>query len=340
VLVVEDEEAVRHVLGLVAMRAGGKAVFAESGERAIELFAEHEYACALIDKNLPDLSGLELLKRLKERWPRTEAMIVTGYANMETAIEAIRLGAFDYIIKPFDVATIVHRVSLALERRRLREGLETAMTDLRVANARISESRQEVKRAYLESVLRLSLAAEYKDDAASDHIHRMSRYAGILARQVEATEAWVENIVYAAPLHDIGKIGVADSILRKPGPLTAQERRAIEEHTTLGARILEGTTSDVLLLAHELVLTHHERWDGRGYPRRLKGDEIPLSGRLIAVIDTWDAVSTDRCYRRAMTVDKAIEELRRSAGSALDETLVTAFLDCLPQVRAVLEETQ
>jgi putative two-component system response regulator len=255
-------------------------------------------------------------------------LIVTGYANMDSAIEALRLGAFDYIVKPFDVAGVTHRVKLALERQQMQR-------DLEVATARLLESREEVKRACLETVLRLSRAAEQKDDVQGDHIARISRYAGLLARAMNATDDWIETIVYAAPLHDIGKIGVADAILHKPGPLTASERVAMQAHVEIGARILEGATADVLLLGREIVLTHHERWDGKGYPAGLAGESIPLSGRIVALADAWDAVSTDRCYRKAMDEERALREITDGAGKAYDPTLVEAFMDTLPQVMAI-----
>ncbi len=319
-------------------RAGGQADLAPDGAQARALLDEHPYACAIIDKNLPDVSGIQLLAHIRERSPATEVLIITGYANMDSAVEALRLGAFDYVVKPFDVAAVTHRIKLALERRQLQRDLEEANAELKRVNASIAESKREVARAYLETVLRLSRAAEYKDDAAEAHITRISRYAVLLARAVDGTEEFVEAMGYAAPLHDIGKIGVSDTILRKPGPLTLDERAAVNEHVAIGARILEGTTADVMVLAQEIVLNHHERWDGRGYPQGLRETEIPLSGRIVALADAWDAVSTDRVYRRAMSFERACQEIRRCAGTHFDPALVEAFFDRSEQIRAVMGE--
>ncbi|MBI4509379.1 MAG: response regulator [Deltaproteobacteria bacterium] len=338
VLIADDEETIRILLGKIVARVGAEVAFAETVAQARAAIEERDFSCALIDKNLPDGNGLDLMAFLKERRPLAEAFLITGYANTESAIEALRLGAFDYLVKPFDLAAVTHRLRLAMERRQMREERERLVTELRRTNALLGESRQEIKRAYLETVLRLSIAAEFKDGDARAHVRRISRYCGILARAIDATEEWVENIVYAAPLHDIGKIGVPDAILQKPGPLTPKEREIMKEHVLIGARILEGTTSTVLSLAHEIILSHHERWDGTGYPKGLRGSEIPLSGRVVALADAWDAISTNRSYRRALELDQAVTELRRCAGTHFDETLVTAFLDSLPQVRAVLEE--
>jgi putative two-component system response regulator len=338
VLIVDDEDSVRNLLALVVSRAGGRPELAHHGAAARDLLARGSYDVALVDKNLPDESGLSLLGWMRQQAPDTQVLIVTGYANMDSAIEALRLGAFDYVVKPFDVATVTHRVKQALERRRLARELEQAFGDLRRMHATVQESREEVKRAYLETVMRLSRAAEYRDQAAGDHIGRLSRYAGILARAVQGRPDWIEDMMYASPLHDIGKLGVPEAVLRKPGPLTPAERRAVEEHVVIGGRILDGVTADVLLLGREIVLTHHERWDGKGYPKGLRADEIPLSGRIVALADSWDAVSTDRPYRRAMPFDGAVEEIQRSAGSSLDPTLVEAFLDSMNLVRAVFSD--
>jgi putative two-component system response regulator len=335
---VDDEETVRNLLSLIVARAGGRAELASSGAEARDrLGSGKHYACALLDKNLPDTSGLELMELIKHQSPHTQCLIVTGYASTESAIEAVRLGAFDYIVKPFDVASVQHRVRLAVERHRLAADLEEAMASLKQQNARLVESRQEVRRAYLESLMHLSRAVEYKDDAAPAHVMRLSRYAGILAQALDARPEWAEDLACAAPLHDIGKVAVPDAILRKPGPLTPDERRAMEEHVVVGARILEGATADVLTLARELVLTHHERWDGTGYPAKLRAEQIPLAGRIVAVADAWDAVSTPRVYRPTpLPFEAAVEEIRRGAGSAYDPQVVQAFTDNLDKVRAVL----
>jgi putative two-component system response regulator len=329
VLVVDDEETVRNLLALMVARAGGTADTADSVAQARQALAGRWYRAVIVDKNLPDGNGLTVLSHVRETAPRTEVLIVTGYANTESAIEALRLGAFDYILKPFDIAAVTHRIKLALERGRMQDDLDRALAEMKRQTAAAAESREEVGRAYLETVMRLSRAAEYKDDAAGDHIVRISRYAAILARAVDATDS------LAAALHDIGKIGVSDGILRKAGPLTPSERKAVQEHVTIGASILEGATAGVLVLAREIVLTHHERWDGSGYPRGLRGTEIPLSGRIVALCDAWDAVSTDRVYRRAMSFERALEEIERGAGTAFDPALVDAFRDRLEQIKAV-----
>jgi putative two-component system response regulator len=337
VLVVDDEDTVRNLLSLIVARAGGKAELAATGAEARDRLRARPFAAALLDKNLPDATGIELMAEIRKDHPHTQCVIVTGYASTESAIEAVRLGAFDYIVKPFDVQTVQHRVRQALERGRIAADLDEAAAALRRHNAELVEARQETRRAYLEAVMRLSRAVEYKDDAAPAHVMRMSRYAGLLGQALDARPEWIDDLACATPLHDIGKVAVPDAILRKPGPLTADERRIVETHTTSGAAILDGVSADVLKLAHEIVLTHHERWDGTGYPRRLAGADIPLSGRIVAVADAFDAIATDRVYRKALGFEAAVLEIRRGAGSAYDPQVVEAFSSQLERLRAVLD---
>jgi putative two-component system response regulator len=342
VLVVDDEETVRNLLSLICARAGARAELAENGKQAQTMLGKNRYAAALLDKNLPDMTGLQLLSHIKEQSPRTECLIVTGYASTDSAIEAVRLGAFDYIVKPFDVITVQHRVKLALERQRLADELEAAVATVKQPSESPAETPGERRRAYLDKVVRLSLTAASgepgRDEEAALHVSRISRYAALLARAIDAQAGWVDDLALAAPLHDIGQVGVPDAILRKPGPLTRDERKKMQEHVGIGSRILAGASSDVLTLAREIVLTHHERWDGTGYPNHLRGEDIPLSGRIVALCDAWDALSTDRVYRKALGFDAAVAEVKNGAGKHFDPALVGAFLERLPQLRAVLED--
>jgi putative two-component system response regulator len=331
VLVVDDEESIRHLLSLVVGRAGGDPPeLAVSSQDAVEKTRGRRFDVCIIDKNLPDGSGLELMRMLRDSAPETLCLIVTGYGNMDSAIEALRLGAFDYILKPFDIAAVTHRIRLALERSRLGRALA-------LSQAETARAERETKRAYLETVMTLARVAEFADDSAAVHAARMSRYAAILARALDATPAWIETITCATPLHDIGKIGIPDAILSKPGPLSATEREIVQRHVAIGARILEGNLAEGLSMAREIVLTHHERWDGTGYPHRLAGEQIPLSGRIVALCDAWDAVSNDRPYRQAMTDDAALAELKQGSGSHFDPAVVDAFFMSWDQIRAVRE---
>lgn len=187
----------------------------------------------------------------------------------------------------------------------------------------------------LELVRRLALAAEYRDDETGGHNQRIGDYAGIVAAQLGLEAKTCETLSYAALLHDLGKIGVPDELLHKPGPFTADERAAMERHTTLGAEILSGGYHPLMVMAHTVALTHHERWDGAGYPRGLQQKEIPIEGRIVAVCDVYDALTSKRPYKEAWTSQQAIAELLRQRGTHFDPAVVDAFLDCIPAIEAI-----
>ena len=194
---------------------------------------------------------------------------------------------------------------------------------------------QELKEAYLDTIFRLSIAAEYKDDDTAAHIHRMSRYSAILAEGLGLSAHEVENIRYASPMHDIGKLGVPDSILMKPGKLTPAEFKEMQNHTIFGAKILENAKAELLKVSEEIALTHHEKWDGAGYPRGLKGEGIPLSGRIVALADVFDALTSKRCYKPAFSLEESMKIIKEGTGRHFDPNVVQAFNSNLEKILAV-----
>lgn len=227
------------------------------------------------------------------------------------------------------------QLSVALERA------EIAETGLRAINSelerRVEERTNEIERTRLEVIHRLSRAAEYRDDDTGLHIVRIGRYCKALAKRIGFDEDSAESLMYAAQMHDIGKIGIPDHILLKPGPLTREERAIIQAHTEIGAEILAGSPHPMLQLAHTICKTHHERWDGAGYPAGLKGEEIPLGGRICAICDVFDALISERPYKRAWSIDDAAAEIRSLAGTHFDPRLTEAFLDILPEIEAIYQ---
>lgn len=194
---------------------------------------------------------------------------------------------------------------------------------------------QELKEAYLDTIFRLSVAAEYKDDDTAAHIHRMSRYSAILAQGLGLSADEVESVQYASPMHDIGKLGVPDSILMKPGKLTPQEFKEMQNHTIFGAKILENAKADLLRVSEIIALTHHEKWDGSGYPRGLKGENIPLVGRIVALADVFDALTSKRCYKPAFSLEQSLDIIKEGSGRHFDPKVVQAFLDNIEKFLAV-----
>lgn len=206
-----------------------------------------------------------------------------------------------------------------------------------VTNARLTAS---LKQAYLDTIYRLSVAAEYKDQDTANHIRRMSLYSKIIAAGMGMSDREVELILYSSPMHDVGKLGVPDAILLKEGPLDPDERRIMENHTVYGARIMEGSDSEIIEWSRRIALSHHEKWDGSGYPNKLKGEDIPVTGRIVALADVFDALTSARPYKKAWSFEEAIRTIKKDSGSHFDPRVVMAFLESIDEIREVYNENQ
>jgi putative two-component system response regulator len=275
---------------------------------------------------MPPPDGFELLQvlpRESDGVPRP-VMVLTADPAADIRNRALAAGARDFLTKPFDRHEVRLRVGNLLETRRLAAALKAHGDDL---DALVERRTAELERSRAETMDRLALAAEYRDDDTGQHAQRVARTATLLAGELGLDPEWVGTVRLAAPLHDLGKIAVPDSILLKPGRLTPPERAAMQLHVDAGWRILRGSDSPVLQVAAEIARTHHERWDGDGYLEGLRGDAIPLSGRLVAVADVFDALVHERPYKQAFGLDQAVEIVVESSGSHFDPAVVEAFLN-------------
>jgi len=337
VLCVEDEPQVLRVMTRLLGIWGYSPVGVSSVAEARVKLEDRRFALVLCDVNLPGESGLALLRSLSAERPDVAALMVTGRDDPMLAETALRLGAYGYVIKPLtpsslriDVANAVRRRKLEMESIAYRELLELTVRQrtsaLKHAVARLEDAQQQLRLTSDEVIFRLSLALESRDATTSVHTERVSSYALMIARELGLDDAHAEMIRSATPLHDVGKIAVPDSILLKPGTLTASERVAVEAHAEAGHRILAGSGSALLELAATIALAHHERFDGTGYPRRLRGHEIPLEGRIVAVADVFDALTTDRPYHRRLPREDALAVIAAGAGSQFDAEIVDCFL--------------
>jgi putative two-component system response regulator len=349
ILIVDDEEAVRRMLQVLVERRGYQAATAEDVPEARQILKSQEFSLVLADVNMPGESGLALLEYIDEHYPETAVVMVTAIDDADLASKALDLGAYGYVIKPFEaneiviaIANALKRRALEIENRRHRERLEEMVaartSELWTAVSQLERAHLKIRKSQEDTVYRLSLAAEYRDDATATHIQRMSRYCALLARQVDSNEEFVDLLRVASIMHDVGKIGIPDSILLKPGILTPGERKIMETHAELGHRILSGSDSEFLELAASIALTHHEKVDGSGYPRGLFGVEIGLEGRIAAIADVFDALTTDRIYRKAYPIGKAVEIMSDGRGTHLDQDLLDVFLDSLDQILHVKSE--
>lgn len=322
-LIVDDDAQMRHVLTRVIQTHGLSVVEACSGAEALEVLErEGEIPVCISDIYMPEMDGLTFLREALKRYPDMAVIMLTGVAEVTTAVECLKLGALDYIAKPVMVEEVRARLDKALEKRDLilqnrfyQLNLETRVRDLDRTN----------KLSVINGVQMLVHALEAKDAYTSGHSSRVSRYAMKAAVLLGFTGDALEHIRLGGELHDIGKIGTREDILNKPGPLTSDEFQHVKAHAALGERILTpflGGSPTVL----RIVRSHHERMDGSGFPDALQGDQIPLEARIVAVVDAFDAMTTNRAYRQPRTANEAIQELRRCAGVHFDGTVVDAFL--------------
>ncbi len=292
----------------------------------------------LLDVNMPGMNGFELCEQLQqdELTQDIPVIFVTARSDVMDEGRGFAVGGADYITKPLHPAVVLARVNTQLELNARRSANRERGRRLeRVVRARTRELRQaydRLWRASLETTIRLARAAEFRDDDTGAHLLRMSHFAAAIASAMGLPEPLCEQLLHAAPLHDIGKIGIPDDILLEPGPLGADAWVIMRQHPTLGSRVLEGSDNPVLQLAEVIARTHHERWDGSGYPAGLAGEDIPLVGRIVAVADVFDALTSRRPYKRAFSVERATRIVREGAGTQFDPTVVGAFIDCLDEL--------
>ncbi len=297
----------------------------------------------LLDVMMPELDGYEVCRRLKQDPETRDIPVIFVTAKQETEDETygLELGAVDYITKPFSPAVVLARVRTHLQllqmRRELAQANEVLEEKVRRRTEQLHQKNLELEQTRLEIIRRLGRAAEYKDNETGLHVIRMSQYSHLLALAAGMGEKWAETLLNAAPMHDIGKIGIPDIILLKPGRLSDEEWQIMRTHPEIGAGIIGEQSSELLEMARSVALTHHEKWDGSGYPNGLRGTDIPLEARIVAIADVFDALTTKRPYKPAWSIEQATNLLRECAGSHFDPQLVPLFIDILPQVLAVRE---
>jgi putative two-component system response regulator len=349
VLVVDDEEPIRRILHRLLVRQGYDCVTASDVREARAVLGERAFDVVLTDMTMPGGSGLDLIMHVAENYPDTASIMVTGVDDTKLAESALELGCYGYIIKPFEANEVLinlsnarRRLALEKEQRNLLKRLETMVkertAELWGAISRLELAEKDLRMSQEETVYRLSVAAEFRDNETARHIQRMSRYCGLLATRMGLDGEECELIRVASVMHDVGKIGIPDNILLKPGALTAEERLAMQEHAQIGYRILAGSESPVIQCAATIALTHHEKVDGSGYPKGLKSDEIPAPGRMAAIADVFDALISDRVYKKSFPLGKAVGIMQEGKGIHFDPDMLEVFLDSMSEVLRIREE--
>lgn len=316
ILAVDDEASNLQLLRQI-LQDHYRLLFAKDGVRALELANKEKPDLILLDVMMPGMNGYEVCAALKAN-PLTApipVMFVTALSDTADELEGFEAGAVDYITKP---------VSPPLVRARVRTHLSLVRMD-------------ELKASRLAIVQRLGLAAEYKDNETGLHVIRMSHFSRILGLAAGMGEQEADDLLHAAPMHDVGKIGIPDRILQKAGPLDADEWKIMQSHATIGAEIIGAHGGGMLQLAHDIALSHHEKYDGSGYPKGLAGEAIPLTGRIVAIADVFDALTSIRPYKRAWSEEEAVDYLVQQKGRHFDPALVDLFVAQLPAIRTVRE---
>lgn len=328
ILVVDDEEAIREVVSTLLDAQGFRCTTCSNGRLGLEAFRKDSYDLVLSDIVMPEMDGLKLLAELRLDDPDVPVIMVTAMHDISIALEAIRAGAYDYILKPFEKDQLYLSVRRALEHRRLVLENRTYQSDLEQLVAertqQLSIALQDLEQSYDYTLEALGGALDAKDAETEGHCQRVTAFTITIAKAMGVDKGLLRHIARGAFLHDIGKMGVPDSILRKPGPLTPREREIMRRHCDIGYSVLERIP--FLKEAAEIVLSHQEFYDGTGYPRGLRGEQIPLGARIFAVADTLDAMISDRPYRKALSVAHARGEIKRCSGTQFDPAVVEVFL--------------
>jgi putative two-component system response regulator len=333
ILIIDDEERVVDLLREILEAGGYHNLLSTTDPRQTgTIFHACNPDLIILDLHLPQLSGLDVLRELTAASAGTylPVVVLTGDATPESKRRVLGMGAKDFLIKPFDTTEVLLRIKNLLTSRVLYKELKHHNETL---EQRVQARTRQLAEAQVEILNHLAIVSEYQDDDTSQHTQRVGALAATLARSLGQTEEQVELIRLAAPLHDIGKVGVPNHILVRTGKLMPSEFEIMQSHTTVGGEIFAKSKFPLLQLARQIALYHHERWDGLGYPQRLKGEDIPLPARIVAVVDAFDALTHVRSYRKAVSFQEAASEIRAQAGAQFDPQLVKVFLGAItPQL--------
>jgi len=350
ILVADDDEMARELHAEFVRGFGYSVEIASDG---IEAIAKVGLGIDLVltDAHMPNMDGFEVARRIRATRSSDELPIVmvTSLEAREDRLRAYEAGINDFINKPVDHTELKLRLKWLLELKSARDQLRAHKVtlentvaqrthELRHALEEVTRAQREIQAGHLDTIRRLTLAAEYKDHDTAGHIERIGRYSQVVGMAMHLQPGTVDLLLHAAPMHDVGKLGIPDNILLKPGPLNEEERRIMDTHTTIGGQILGGSTSPVIQMGERVALAHHEKWNGAGYPNGLARDEIPLEARICAVVDFFDALTSDRPYRKAVPNDEVVQMIVDQDGTAFDPAIVEVFMGVRGEIEAIQAE--
>jgi putative two-component system response regulator len=338
ILVVDDEAS---NIRLMKKTLGGhgyqNVCVTQDPREVIGLCSERQFDLLILDLDMPHLNGFQVMKQLSSELSsiRPAILVLTAQHSRDHRIQALEMGARDFVSKPFDRLELLARVRNLIDVQLAQQ----AMFDQKeILEIKVRERTRELHQTRLQAVQRLGRAAEYRDNETGLHIIRMSYISALLGKTVGMSDVESDLLLNASPMHDVGKIGVPDKILLKPGKLSEDEWEVMKTHVQIGADILSGSESALMTMAYDIALTHHEKWDGSGYPNALEGEQIPLTGRIVALADVFDALTSERPYKAAWPVESAVDYIKDQSGKHFDPVLVHAFLSVLPDIISIHEE--
>lgn len=344
ILIVDDLPQNIELLEAYLAPYGYEILTASSGAEALEKLASYSVDLILLDVMMPGMDGFEVARRVRQNdtMQLLPIILVTALHETEDRVRGIEAGCDDFISKPVDKSELVARVRSLLKVKAYNDLLNNYQKELESEVAKktkeIKHTLKKLKEASLETIHRLSLAAEYKDEDTGAHIVRMSHYCAAIARQLGLDEHTVETILYAAPMHDVGKIGIPDKVLLKPAKLDAEEWEIMKQHALIGAEILKDSDAEFIKMGEIIALSHHEKFDGSGYPSGLKGTQIPIAGRIAAVADVFDALVSKRPYKEAFSVKKSFSIIKEGRGGHFDPKVVDAFFAIQDEILAIKKQ--
>jgi len=338
IMIVDDQPSNILLLEQILEQAGYRNVKGLANSlRAIAMYQEFKPDLVLLDLNMPNMDGFDIMEALTrlEQNSYIPVLVLTAVDHPSVRHRALEAGAKDFLIKPFDITEVLCRIRNMLEVRNLHNQIrchnQKLEEEVKIRTLELEDTRREV-------IHRLGRAAEYRDNETGNHVIRMSRFASLLAKALGCSTSHYELIQIASPMHDVGKIGIPDRILLKPGKLNSEEWEIMMTHVDKGVEILENNDSELIRMARLIAAHHHEKWDGSGYPRGLQGEAISLEGRIVALCDVFDALTSDRPYKKAWPVEEALNLIREQKGKHFEPRLVDIFLNIIPEIMAVKEE--
>jgi putative two-component system response regulator len=345
IMVVDDEPANVQLLLRALENEGFTSIKSTTDPReAVDMYQSFSPDLVLLDLRMPFLDGFQVMEKLKEfeEGSYIPVLVLTAQSDDETQMRALNAGAKDFLGKPFNLTEVVCRIRNMLEVRllhnKIKDHNKTLELEVKKRTAELVSANEKLKRGNEEVIKRLGRAAEYRDNETGNHVLRMSHFSMKLGEAVGMSEADCRTLLLASPMHDLGKIGIPDNILLKPARLNEEEWEIMKTHAAIGGEILSGGTEELITMAEVIALTHQEKWDGSGYPNGLQGKDIPLVGRITAICDVFDALTSERPYKKAWSIEETVNLMKSESGKHFDPELIPLFLEILPEVLKIKDQ--